>query len=74
MIKFSTSAYSIRVLKSIINPLEENKGIIWSGVIIYGLTVLMCLILAMLLSFGVLELPDLQTPWGFRAILLLLIL
>lgn len=73
MIRLSTSAFSIRIFNSILNPLNENKGLIWVGVIIYCLAALECLVLAMALSFQVLELPDLKTFWGFWAVPLLLI-
>ncbi|WP_281767218.1 hypothetical protein [Methanoculleus bourgensis] len=74
MIRLSTSAFSIRIFNSILNPLNENKGLIWVGVIIYCLAALECLVLVMALSFQVLELPELKTFWGFWAVPLLLLL
>ena len=74
VVRLSTSAFSIRVFKSALNPLDEDKGLIWGGVFIYCFAALMCLALVATLSFQVLGLPDLKTFWGFWAIPLLLVL
>ncbi len=74
VIRLSTSAFSIRVFKSALNPPDEDKGLIWGGVYIYCFAAAMCLALLAALSFQVIRLPDLKTFWGFWAIPLLLIL